>query len=118
MKSKRTREDYLKTIYVLSRRGEVRSFQLAEHLSVSRPTVSVTIQGLLQEGLVYMDERKRVYLTRQGLEIAQAVAMKYQVLCELLVSLGVDEEIASEDACKMEHAVGDMSFQALKTLIE
>lgn len=54
--------------------------------------------GLTQKGLVYTDERKRVHLTKQGLEIAQAVAVKYQVL--------------------MEHAVGDMSFQALKTLIE
>lgn len=118
MKSKRTTEDYLKTIYVLSRRGEVRSCQLAEHLSVSRPTVSVTIQSLTQEGLVYMDKRKRVCLTDQGLEIAKAVAVKYQVLCELLINLGVDEETALEDACKMEHAVGDMSFQALKTLVE
>lgn len=118
MKSKRTAEDYLKAIYVLSRRGEVRSYQLAEHLSVSRPTVSVTIQGLIQKGLVCMDERKKLYLTKQGFEIAQVVAVKYQVLCELLINLGVDEEAASEDACKMEHAIGDMSFQALKTLVE
>ena len=118
MKSKRTTEDYLKTIYVLSHRGEVRCCQLAKRLSVSRPTVSVTIQGLIQAGFVYMDERKKVHLTKQGLEIAQAVAVKCQVLCELLVSLGVDEEIASEDACKLEHAVGDISFQALKALVE
>lgn len=118
MKSKRTKEDYLKTIYVLSLRDEVRCCQLAERLSVSRPTVSVTIQSLIRAGLVYMDKRKKVYLTKQGLEIAQAVAVKYQVLCELLVNLGVDEEIASEDACKMEHAVSDMSFQALKALVE
>lgn len=65
-----------------------------------------------------MDERKKICLTEQGLEIAQAVAVKYHVLYELLINLGVDEEAASEDACKMEHAVGDMSFQALKTLVE
>lgn len=58
MKSKRTTEDYLKTIYVLSYRGEVRCCQLAESLSVSRPTVSVSVQALIKEGLVYMDEQK------------------------------------------------------------
>ena len=118
MKSKRTTEDYLKTIYVLSYRGEVRCCQLAESLSVSRPTVSVSIQALIKEGLVYMDEQKNLHLTKQGIEIAQAVAVKYQVLRELLINLGVDEKIASEDACKMEHTIGDKSFNALRSLIE
>ena len=112
MKSKRTTEDYLKTIYVLSYRGEVRCCQLAESLSVSRPTVSVSVQALIKEGLVYMDEQKNLHLTKQGIEIARAVAVKYQVL------RGLMKKIASEDACKMEHTIGDKSFNALRSLIE
>ena len=92
MKSKRTTEDYLKTIYVLSYRGEVRCCHLAESLSVSRPTVSVSVQALIKEGLVYMDEQKNLHLTKQGIEIARAVAVKYQVLRELLINLWVDEK--------------------------
>ena len=116
MKTKRTTEDYVKTIYALSKKGDVRGCQLADRLSVSRPTVSVTLKALTEEGFVYVDARKTVHLTKQGREIAQAVEERHRVLCDLLVSLGVDIDIASRDACRMEHAIGDESFSALKLL--
>lgn len=116
MKLKRITEDYVKTIYALSRKGEVRAYQLANCFSVSRPTVSVTIKALAQEGFVYVDRKKTVHLTPRGLEIAQAMEERHEVLFDLLVGLGVDPDVASGDACKMEHALSAESFLALKSL--
>ena len=73
MKSKRTTEDYVKTIYTLSRNGEVRRCQLAECLSVSRPTVSISIKALSEAGLVYTDDTNGIHLTESGLNIAKTV---------------------------------------------
>ena len=117
MKTKRITEDYVKMIYQLSRKGEVRSCRLAERLSVSRPTVSVSIKALSEEGLVYQDDFKNIHLTEQGLKLAREVEARHRVLYELLITLGVDERIASIDACKMEHALGEESFQALQSLL-
>ena len=103
---KETMENYVKAIYSLSRWGEVRPYQLADYLSVSRPTVSTTVRSLVEEGFVCVDDRKEIHLTRKGLKIAK----------EMMVSLGVDENIASSDACKMEHAISAESFLALKSL--
>lgn len=118
MKSKQTTEDYVKTIYALSRKGKVRCCQLAEYFSVSRPTVSVSIKALSEAGLVYTDNANGLHLTENGLAIAKAVEERHRVLCNLLVSLGVDEAIASRDACGMEHVLGEESFLALKSLTQ
>lgn len=118
MKTKRTTEDYVKTIYTLSQKGDVRNCELADRLSVSRPTVSVSLKALTEEGFVYVDERRTVHLTEQGQKVAEAVEERHRVLCNLLISLGVDAEIASRDACKMEHAIGEESFLALKSLTQ
>lgn len=99
---KETMENYVKAIYSLSRWGEVRPYQLADYLSVSRPTVSTTVRSLVEEGFVCVDDRKEIHLTRKGLKIAKEMMEKHNVLFNLLVSLGVDENIASSDACKME----------------
>lgn len=113
---KETVENYVKAIYSLSRWGEVRPYQLADYLSVSRPTVSVTVKSLAEEGFVYVDDRKEIHLTRKGFKLAKDIEEKHKVLYDLLVSLGVDERIASSDACKMEHQISDESFLALKSL--
>lgn len=113
---KETMENYVKAIYSLSRWGEVRPYQLADYLSVSRPTVSTTVRSLVEKGFVRVDDRKEIYLTRKGLEIAKEIEEKHKVLFNLLVSLGVDENIAFRDACKMEHSISEESFLALKAL--
>ena len=118
MKSKRTTEDYVKTIYALSRKGKVRCCRLAECFSVSRPTVSASIKALSEAGLVYTDDTNGIHLTDSGLSIAKAVEERHRVLCDLLVSLGVDEATASKDACGMEHVLGEESFLALKSLTQ
>ena len=118
MTLKRTTEDYVKTVFILSRKGDVRCHQLATCLSVSRPTVSVTVKALCEAGLLYMDDKRALHLTGKGLELAQIVEERHQVLCDLLVGLGVDADIASNDACRLEHAISDESFRALKSLTQ
>lgn len=113
---KETVENYVKAIYILSRWGEVRPYQLADYLSVSRPTVSITIRSLVEKGFVRVDDRKEIHLTRKGLKLAKDIEEKHKVLYDLLVSLGVDERVASRDACKMEHQISEESFLALKSL--
>lgn len=116
MKQKRMTENYLKTIYMLSRKGNVRNQDIVNALSVSRATVSVSVKILTEEGFVYVVEGKYIYLTQKGLQIAKETIERYQVLCKLLISLGVEPEIASRDACEMEHYIGTESYTALKNL--
>ena len=84
---------------------------------MSRPTALMSIRILSEEGLVYQDDLKNIYLTEKGIKLAQKVEAKHRVLYELLVMVGVDEEIASRDACKMEHGLGEESFLALQSLV-
>lgn len=117
MKQKKTLEDYLKTIYVLQKEnGIVRGIDIAAVLNVSRPTVCVTLRELETEGYVRLDERRRVYLTRQGESIAGETHEKNRIFYRLLTSLGVDEQTASADACRLEHSVSEKSFEAFKEL--
>lgn len=118
MKQKKSTEDYLKTIYLLSRQGGVHGATIAESLKVSRPTVSVALKALAQEGYVWMDKSRLVYLTDTGFQLAKEIYERHQTFQELLVSLGVDRETAAHDACEMEHSVGPESFAAIKRVLE
>ena len=116
MKARKTTEDYLKTIYMLSQQQEVHACMIADRLGVSRPTVSVSLKRLAKEGYLHVDGRNVITLTDKGRETAMPVFRRYQVLQRFLVSLGVDEEIAYRDACEMEHGLGDESYEALRQL--
>lgn len=118
MKQKRTVEDYLKTIYILQKHGEVHGSSIAEMLGVSRPTVSVSLKALEEEGYLKFNEAREVALTEAGLEIARDIYERHQTLRQLLQSLGVDEETAAKDACQMEHTVSRDSYLALKSLLK
>ncbi len=116
---KRTTEDYLKTIYLLGRQGNgVRGVTIAEQLGVSKPTVSILVKRLIQEGYAEMNAEHEIFLTKAGEAIAVTVLERNRTFQHLLTELGVDEQIAAEDACRMEHAVSPESFFALKKLIE
>lgn len=115
---KRTTEDYLKTIYILERRHcGVRGVEIAEELNVSRPTVSVILKRLTEEGYITRNPEHEVFLTDEGREIAENTLRKNEMFKELLTELGVDEKTAAADACEMEHAVSPESFEALKLLM-
>ena len=117
MKQKRTAEDYLKTIHILSRQGEVHGTHIAEALGVSRATVSLTLKALEQEGYLLRMADHTIRLTDAGREIAEATYARNRFFRMMLASLGVDEKTAARDACEMEHAVSPASFAALQRLL-
>ena len=116
MKLRRTTEDYLKTIYLLSQKTEVHGAHIAEELGVSKPTVSVSLKALEREGYLTRDENHAVCLTKAGLKIAKATYERHQTFRTLLEDLGVDGKTAAADACLMEHAVSPESYEAIKGL--
>ena len=118
MKQKKTTENYLKTVYMLSKKGDVHSIQIAKSLGVSRPTVSVSLKALESEGYLYLDETKVVHLTEKGKDIAENIYERHKTLKDLLISLGVSETTAAKDACEMEHTVSAESFFALKKILK
>lgn len=113
----RTTEDYLKTVYLLAKKqNSVRGVMLAESLGVSRSTVSVKVKRLVEDGFAVMNGEHEIFLTAKGKKIAEDVLERHTTISALLEELGVDEKIASRDACEMEHAVSPESFEALKRL--
>ena len=116
---RRTTEDYLKTIYVLSQKsGSARGVSIAEDLGVSRPTVSIIVRRLEAEGYITKNSDHEIFLTECGKEIAKSTLERHTTFEQLLTGLGVDKKIAASDACRMEHAVSPESYEALKQLTE
>jgi Mn-dependent DtxR family transcriptional regulator len=108
-------EMYLETIYVLTRdRNDVRSIDVCEHMGYSKPSVSRAVNLLKSGGLIQIDKDGYITLTDAGLVIGQKIYDRHTLLSSLLVRLGVSEKTAAEDACKMEHAISDESFEAIK----
>lgn len=118
MKRKMTRrEDYLKLIYTLSKKGEVRGADLADELQIKRPTVCVYLQRLCAVGDIAMDEHHCVHLTQQGLKIAESTLDRHGTLLALLQGLGVPDDIADKDACAIERSLSPETYLALKQLL-
>ena len=107
-------ENYLEAILALSQKGQVRSIDVAQYLNFSKPSVSRAMSLLRDNGYVLMDENSFLILTPAGREIAERIYERHQLLTQWFVWLGVDPEIAAEDACKIEHDLSPQSFQALK----
>lgn len=108
-------EMYLEAILVLSRKsGFVRSVDVGEYLGYSKPSVSRAM-GLLRQGeLITMERDGGLHLTEAGQEIAEKIYERHTVLSQVLISLGVPEQVAVEDACKIEHDISDVTFEAIK----
>ena len=111
------REDYLKLIYTLSRKGEVRGADLADELDVKRPTVCVYLKRLAANGDIVMDEHHCVHLTEQGLAIAESTLDKHDMLQELLQDLGVPQAVASKDAGIIAHTLSPETYHAFRQLL-
>ncbi|MEY8413534.1 metal-dependent transcriptional regulator [Lachnospiraceae bacterium 62-26] len=118
MKQKKLVEDYLKIIYILSKRKGVHGADIAGELKVSRPTVSVALKALAEEGYLFLDDVHEVHLTEKGRQIAENTYERHNTFRQLLTGLGVDEKTAAADACEMEHAVSPASYEALKRLTD
>ena len=108
-------EMYLESIYVLTRENKnVRSIDVVEYMGFSKPSVSRAIGLLRNGGYITVDSDGYITLTDAGREIAVKMYDRHRILTDFLVSLGVPEDIATADACKMEHHMSDESFEALK----
>ena len=99
-------------------KGYARSVDIATGLGVSKPSVSVAMKQLREGGYILMDKDNYISLTDSGMEIAQRIYERHKVLTKILVMIGVDPEIAQEDACKVEHDISVQTFDALKTCLE
>lgn len=107
-------EMYLETIYILSKaNGAVRSTDISEYMGYSKPSVSRAMGLLKTGGYIIMDADNLITLTESGLAVAQKVFERHTIISNLLMRLGVPAEIASEDACKMEHVISDETFNAI-----
>ena len=108
-------EMYLETIYVLTRHStSVRSIDVAESMGYSKPSVSRAI-GILKAGeYITVDKSGFITLTEKGISKAEELYERHTILTEMLISLGVDREIAVDDACKIEHVISAESFEAIK----
>ena len=111
-------EMYIESIYVLNKRmGNVRSIDICEHLGYSKPSVSRAMSLLKKGGFVLSDENGYLTLTDAGREVAEKMYQRHTVLSELLMQLGVNEQTACDDACKIEHHISEESFNAIKKYV-
>ena len=109
-----SREDYLEAVLVLQRQlGLVRSVDLADHLKVTKPSVSRAVSTLKDDGFLIMDQDNFLYLTDSGREIAERIYERHCFFRKKLIAAGVSPEVAEEEACKMEHAISEDTFHLL-----
>ena len=119
MRIHKSAEDYLEMILRLTEeKSYARSVDIATGLGVSKPSVSVAMKQLREGGYILMDKDNYISLTDSGMEIAQRIYERHKVLTKILVMIGVDPEIAQEDACKVEHDISAQTFDAIKAQID
>lgn len=115
MKIQESAENYLETILVLEKRkGSVRAIDIVNELGFSKPSVSVAMKNLRENGFIEVDKEGHITLLPSGFEIAERVYERHTILTDCLLKLGVSEQTADEDACKIEHIISNETFVAIK----
>lgn len=115
MKIKESAEDYLECILVLRNKNKtVRSIDIVNHMKVSKPSVSVAMKKLRESDCILMDSDGYITLTEQGEQVAQMIYERHLFISQWLEDLGVPEDIAAHDACKIEHVLSEESFEAIR----
>lgn len=119
MKIQESAENYLETILILQeRKGFVRSIDIAAELEFSKPSVSVAMKNLRENGYIEVDELGHITLTAAGAEIAERIYERHTFLSGWLSALGVDPKVAAEDACRIEHVISAESFAAIRDHVD
>lgn len=119
MKIQESAENYLETIFMLKKKsGFVRSIDIAHELEYSKASVSVAMKGLRESGYVTVDEDGGISLTDMGLEIANKMYERHELIASVLIKLGVSSETAYEDSCKIEHVISNETFLKIKEFVE
>ena len=112
-------EDYLEQILMLlEQKGHARSVDIAAGLDVSKPSVSVAMKKLRENGYIHMSDDNLISLTDKGYAIARKIYDRHQALTKYLVQIGVPADIAREDACKIEHDISEETFAAIRSRVE
>ena len=113
-------EDYLETVLILSRmNGEARISDIAEQLNISKPSVTEAIDKLSEEGYVNKEKYRPVSLTAEGKKLAEQVFCKHNILKQFLINVvGVEPEVAEDDACKIEHVVSDDTMERIYAILD
>ncbi len=112
-------EMYLETIYTLSKRSDfVRSIDICEEMGFSKPSVSRAMKLLKNDGYIEMETNGRITLTQKGLDVAAKIYGRHTILTDFFLKLGISENTAVDDACKIEHVISDESMEAIKKFIE
>ena len=115
MRIKESAENYLEAILMIKlKKGCVRSIDVANHLNFTKPSVSVAMKNFREDGYINMDPNGSINLTKKGQEIAERMYERHQIIAKALMALGVDEETAYKDSCKIEHDISDLSFEKIK----
>ena len=113
-----SQEDYLETILMLQKKlGQVRSIDIANEMNFSKPSVSVAMKNLREKAYITMSENGFIMLTESGKKRAENVLERHTILSDWLVSIGVSQKTALEDACRMEHDLSEESFEAIKKAV-
>ncbi len=111
-------ENYLETILVLSaKKPELHAVDICDELGYSRPTLSVVLKRMREDGLILVDENNHITLTEKGREIAEKIYERHNVISKFFMDIGVSEETALHDACKIEHDLSDETFACIKNFI-
>ncbi len=119
MKIQKSAEDYLESILVIQRRnGYVHAVDIANELEFSKPSVSIAMKNLRENGYIAVNENNEITLTKKGREIAETIYERHTFLTNWLKALGVDSKIAAEDACRLEHVISAESFAAIKKHVQ
>ncbi|MEG1846894.1 MAG: metal-dependent transcriptional regulator [Lachnospiraceae bacterium] len=115
MKRQESKEDYLETILILKNRiSRVRSIDIVNEMGFTKPSVSVGMKNLREGGFITMDKEGYIALTTEGLQVAECVYERHTILTKALIYLGVSEEIAKADACRIEHDISVETFDRIK----
>ena len=112
-------EDYLESMVILKEKnGYIRSVDIAEFLGVTKPSVSNAMKRLREEGYIEMNRSGFITLTEKGMEIADKIYTRHKKLTDFFITLGVDPDVAEDDACKIEHDISDETFDAICSHID